>query len=466
MTFAKIAGSGYIICMENKVKVTEIALAIRRAGGRAMLAGGCVRDGLLGIPVKDYDLEVYGLDHDRLLRALTPVCDVDAVGMSFGVLKVRHFDIDIAFPRRENKTGSGHKGFMVEFDPQMDFFSASARRDFTVNAIMQDALTGEIIDPHNGRKDLQEKRLRHVSAAFAEDPLRVLRGMQFIGRFGLVPDKSTVGLCTGLSQHELARERIAQEWEKLLLYGRYMVAALNFLRECRWVDFYPELAALIGCPQNPLWHPEGDVWDHTLLVTQAAAAMRGKQPDALTFMLAALCHDFGKALCTVKEADGRITSRGHDTLTVPAERFISSIWQSPALISGVIPLIAHHMHPWQLADGNASDRAYRKLALQVKRPDLLADLAEADVRGIAMSETERISRLEKVDIFRDRCRQLAIADRAPEPLVMGRHLVARGLPPGPGFKDILNSCFEAQLAGEFTTQSQALEFLDKLLCGK
>ena len=431
-----------------------------------MLVGGCVRDALLGIPVKDYDLEIYGLDFPGLLRAVAPVCEVDAVGMSFGVLKVRHFEIDMAFPRRENKTGAGHRGFVIEVDPAMDFSLASARRDFTVNAIMQDALTGEIIDPHGGRKDLQEKRLRHVSPAFAEDPLRVLRAMQFIGRFGLVPEKSTITLCAGLSQNELPRERIAAEWEKLLRQGKYMVAALNFLRECRWVRFYPELAALIGCPQDPQWHPEGDVWNHTLLVLQAVAELRKNPEDVLPFMLAAICHDFGKAGCTETDSRGRITSRGHDTLTGAAERFVCGIWNSSQLWEKVEKLIVSHMHPWQLADGNASDKAYRKLACRVGRTDLLADLAEADVRGIAMSDHERICRLEMVEVFRRRCRELEISGHAPQPLVMGRHLIIRNLTPGPEFKKILDECFEAQLAGHFNTVDGAMKYLDGLLCGK
>ena len=453
--------------MKTKEKVFEIARAIKRAGGRAILVGGCVRDQLLDIPVKDYDLEIYGLTAERLRSAITGICEVEPVGMSFGVLKVRHFDIDIALPRKDNKTGRGHRGFLVEIDPEMDFASAASRRDFTVNAIMCDALTGEIIDPFNGRNDLEKKILRHVSPAFVEDPLRVLRGMQFISRFGLTAEKETVQLCSALSQKELAAERIAAEWEKLLLKGKYISSALNFLRDTGWIKFYPQLQALSGCPQNPRWHPEGDVWNHTLAVADAAARLRpDDQDDALVFMLAALCHDFGKPLCTVTRSDGRITSCGHDTLTEPAEKFITSIWARKDLPERVIPLISRHMHPWQLTAENASDKAFRKLALHVKRLDLLASLAEADVRGIAMSRDELTSRLAKIDLFRQRCEKLAIADRIPEPLILGRHLIARNLMPGPDFSPILAECFEAQLAGKFSDLPGALKYLDELLCGK
>ena len=452
--------------MDLQKKVFEIATAVSHAGGRAFLVGGCVRDMLLGQDIKDYDLEVYGISAEKLLAAVTQVCEVDQVGMSFGVMKVRHYDIDIAIPRRENKVGQGHKGFIIDTDPQLDFVTAAARRDFTVNAIMRDALTGEFIDPHGGREDLKRRILRHVSPAFPEDPLRVLRGMQFVSRFGFEVHEQTVKLAAQLSQNELARERIAGEWEKMLLKGKFIVKALNFLRDCRWVKFYPELEALIDCPQNPLWHPEGDVWNHTLLVTQAAAEMRKNSPDDLIFMLAALCHDFGKPHCTVIESGGRITSGGHDTFTEPAEKFITAIWNRTDLPERVLPLIARHMHPWQLAENGSSDKAFRKLALFVRRTDLLADLAEADVRGIFMNDGERSRRLEKIALFRQRCQALEIADRVPEPLVLGRHLIRRGLKPGKEFKPLLDKCFEAQLEGLFATEKGAMEFLDKLLCGK
>ena len=450
--------------METIDKVKEISLAIQRAGGRAVLVGGCVRDQLLGTPVKDFDLEVHHLSPEKLLSALEGICEVDAVGMSFGVLKVKHHEIDIAMPRRENKTGKGHKGFLMEFDPEMDFASAASRRDFTVNAIMMDAVTGEIIDPWEGEKDLQKKVLRHISPAFSEDPLRVLRGMQFIARFGFTPAPETIALCREISQHELPPERIAAEWEKLLLKGVFIAPALNFLRATGWVKYYPELAALIDCPQNPLWHPEGDVWNHTLAVTQAAVKLRKNGDDALVFMLAALCHDFGKPLCTVTQADGKITSCGHDTMTQPVENFITSIWYRKDLPQRVIPLVSRHMHPWQLADENSGDKAFRKLALHAKRLDLLADLAEADVRGIIMSEEELQRRLAVIDRFRARCKALAIADSIPKPLILGRHLMERKMTPSPEFKKILDRCFEAQLTGEFTTVESGLEFLDKVLC--
>ncbi|MBE6365618.1 MAG: HD domain-containing protein [Lentisphaerae bacterium] len=452
--------------MTTVEKVKEIAHAIARAGGRTMLAGGCVRDSILNIPVKDFDLEVYRMDSRSLLDTLKNICEVDAVGMSFGVLKVKHFDIDIALPRKENKSGAGHRGFIVEVSPEMDFADAASRRDFTINAIMQDAITGEIIDPWHGQKDLQNRVLRHVSPAFTEDPLRVLRGMQFIARFDLTADNETVQLCSTLSQDELPIERLSAEWEKLLLKGINISAGLNFLRDCRWIRYYPALEALTACPQDPRWHPEGSVWNHTLKVTDAAAAMRDGSPDDLILMLAALCHDFGKPACTVIQSDGRITSCGHDTFLEPAEKFISSIWRRKDLPEKVLPLIAHHMHPWQLVENDASDKAFRKLALQTGNTGLLAKIARADVMGIDGSKENLARQLHNIELFSQRCHALAIADAAPKPLILGRHLLQYGMKPGKDFKPLLDACFEAQLSGEFADLPGALNYLDKLLCGK
>jgi tRNA nucleotidyltransferase (CCA-adding enzyme) len=291
--------------------------------------------------------------------------------------------------------------------------------------------------------------------------------MQFIGRFGFTAAPETVRLCAQLSQEELAAERIAGEWDKLLLQGKYIPAALRFLQEVNWVRFYPELAALIGCPQDPRWHPEGDVWNHTLAALNAAAGLRSTDnDDALVLMLAVLCHDFGKAACTLCHPDGRITSAGHDTFTAPAENFISRIWLRKDLHDRVIPLIKTHMQPWQLIRDGSSDRAFRRLSLNAKRLDLLADLVECDVRGIAATPEVLAEKVHLIDTFRQRAAELSVANAPPVPLIMGRHLLARGLKPGRELKPFLDRCFEAQLDGEFTDISGAERFLDGLLCGK
>ncbi len=447
--------------------VLNIAVSLRNAGGRALLAGGCVRDHLAGRKPQDFDLEVYGLPVQKIVSALNGRYALDMVGASFGVMKVRHLDIDIALPRSENKIGKGHRGFIVETAPDMDFASASSRRDFTVNAMMMDVLTGEIIDPWGGQKDLEQKILRHVSEHFSEDPLRVLRGMQFIARFDFTAAPETVELCRNISQDELPRERLAAEWEKMLLKANHISRGLDFLSRCGWLKYYPELAALSGCPQDPRWHPEGDVWQHTLRVVDAASAINEKSADdKLILMLAALTHDLGKPLCTVQEQDDRITSCGHDTALAPAENFLRRLWNRPELIKMVTGLVRCHMQPWQLIRDGSSARAYRRLALHVQRMDLLADLVESDVRGIPAGEAVLAEKLRAVDVFRRRSDELSVANAPPAPLVLGRHLLARGIAPGKGMKPLLDTCFEAQLDGEFADFAGAMAFLDKLLCVK
>ena len=263
--------------------VLQIARLLRNAGGRAFLVGGCVRDTLMDRPCKDFDLEIYGLSAEGVRSALLGSFELDLVGASFGVMKVHHHPVDLALPRRENKIGAGHRGFLVETCPDLSFAEAAARRDFTINAIMLDPLTGEFLDPWNGRSDLKQGILRHVSEHFSEDPLRVLRGMQFSARFGFRFAPETVRLCETLSQNELAGERIGSEWEKLFRKGVTPSRGLEFLKQCRWIRFYPELDAL----------PESR-WSRTLTRVDRAAAFRSgddASDDDLVLMTAALLRD-------------------------------------------------------------------------------------------------------------------------------------------------------------------------------
>ena len=244
--------------------VREVAQIVKAAGGRALLVGGCVRDSILGGDPKDFDVECFGIAPVDLKTALAKKFDLDLVGASFGVIKLAHLDVDVAIPRRETKLGLGHRAFEMEYDPTLTVRDASARRDFTVNAIYSDPLTGEIVDPWNGRADLERRTLRHVSDHFCEDPLRVLRGMQFVARFDLDPAPETIEVCRAMTPEGLASERLLGEWSKLILKGVKISKGLEFLRAVGWTKYYPELERLIGCKQDPQWHPEGDVWNHPL----------------------------------------------------------------------------------------------------------------------------------------------------------------------------------------------------------
>ncbi len=449
--------------------VNQIAEHARQLGGRAFLVGGYVRDFLLGTPGNDFDLEIYGLTQEQIHTEIGKHFPLDLVGQAFGVFKVKHHDIEIALPRTESKTAPGHKGFDIESDPNLSYDQATARRDFTINAIMMDPLTGELVDPWNGRQDLQNRILRHVSHHFSEDPLRVLRAMQFVARFDFDIAPETIGLCKTLSQDELPIERIGTEWDKLFLKGIKPSKGLDFLLKCDWIRYYPELKRLVNCPQTPQWHPEGDVWNHTLLTVDAAAELKPQdQDDARVLMVAALCHDLGKPATTTFDAQrNAYTSIRHEVESEkPTRSLIKSIWTLKDLPEQVVPLVLYHMRPHQLINADATDKAIRKLALDAKRLDLLLKLCLADIKGTQPPQHVLESRKEEYEKLLQRANELDVHNQPPKQLIQGRHLIERGLKPGPHFAPILQKCFEAQIDGEFNTMDQALQFLDSILENK
>src|SRR5512133_3097063 len=343
-----------------------IAESVRDAGGRALIVGGWCRDRLLGYTSKDIDLEVFGLPADQLRALLGRFGAVQTVGESFTVYKVG--PIDVALPRRESKVGRGHRGFEVRGDPAMSFEDAARRRDFTINAIAFDPLTGEWLDPFGGRDDLRRHLLRAVDPqTFAEDSLRVLRAVQFAARFDLTLDAATAAMCRDIPLDDLPAERIWGEMEKLLLQARRPSRGLSLALDLLVVDrLFPEMRALVGCPQEPDWHPEGDVWVHTLMVVDNAVAQcadldRGRR---VTIMLGAVCHDFGKPR-TTEFRDGRIRSFNHEDAGVaPTLRFLDRL--NVHTVDGfpvraqVVGLTAHHLKPgmWYKVREEVGDGAF------------------------------------------------------------------------------------------------------------
>ena len=446
-------------------EVKVVAELVKKAGGRALLVGGCVRDELLGLEPKDFDIECFGISGQDLQRALKAEFELDLVGISFGVIKLKHLEIDVAMPRRETKLGLGHRAFGMEYDPTLTIEEASARRDFTVNAIYRDPLTDEILDPWNGRADLENRILRHVSPHFVEDPLRVLRGMQFVARFNLTPAPETIEVCRGMTPEGLASERLFGEWEKLLVQGVKISKGLNFLRDVGWVKYYPELEKLIGCKQDPEWHPEGDVWNHTLCCLDAFAGMRdegrakseegrgkseegrGMGDEDLIVGLAVLCHDFGKpATSAYDPVRKRIRSLGHDEAGVePTRSFLRRLTNEERILKEVPPLVQLHMRPFAMWKDRSSDNAIRRLAAKVVRIDRLVRVAAADDAGRPPFPSEP----EPLRWLLEQAERLRIADSAPKPIVQGRDLIALGMKPGVEFGKILKDAYEAQLDGRF-----------------
>ena len=437
----------------------------RDQGGRAWVVGGAVRDAWLGLALADVDLEVHGLAAADLESLLAEHFELDAVGRAFGVLKLRGVAIDVSVPRTESKAGLGHKGFLVQSDPHLGLEAAARRRDFTMNAMAYDLLTGELADPLGGRRDLDDRILRHCSTAFVEDPLRVLRAMQFAARFDLDTAAETVSLCRTIEPEGLAGERIWHEWRKLLLLGTKPSRGLQLLKDTGWLAYFPPLAVLDGLPQDSRYHPEGDVYTHTGLCLDVFAAQRlNDETEDLVVGLAVLCHDLGKPLAQQVEPDGRIRTKGHAEQAEPlVNEFLNDLTGQPALTADVLPLVRNHGRPAQLYEQQAGNGAVRRLARDVGRIDRLLRVVRADLGGRGPA-----SDLDPPAVrwLAERAEALAVADARPEPLLQGRHLRSRRLKPGPRYGRLLRACYEAQLDGEFADVEGGLRFLDALLAAE
>lgn len=450
---------------ELLARARDLAEAVRGAGGRALVVGGWVRDRLLGLVSKDLDIEVYGLPADELRAVLGGFGPVQTVGESFTVYKVG--GIDVALPRRESKVGRGHRGFEVRGDPAMPIEEAARRRDFTINAIAWDPLSDQVIDPFGGRADLARRVLRAVdSATFADDSLRVLRAVQFAARFDLALDEGTRDLCRTVPLDDLPAERIWGEVEKLLLASSRPSIGFRVALDLGVIDrLFPEMAALVGCEQEPDWHPEGDVWVHTLMVIDEARRRIDDLPRSgqLAVMLAAVCHDFGKP-ATTDFFNGRIRSYNHEEAGVEPtlallDRLKVQTIDGVDVRRQVVGLVAHHLKPimWFKARDGVGDGAFRRLAQKVDL-ELLARLATADCVG----RTGPFD-CSAVEWFLQRARSLGVEHRPPRPLLLGRHLMALGVQPGPRMGAILRDVYERQLDGEVATPDEALAEARRLL---
>lgn len=446
---------------EHRAFLLRLGRACREVGGRACLVGGCVRSALLGETVHDFDVEVFGLPPEELEPVLGGLAPVIRVGKAFGIYKLQGWPVDVGLPRRERKTSSGHRGFAVDIDPGMSVREAARRRDFTVNAIYCDLATGELEDPLDGRVDLQAGILRHCSERFPEDPLRVLRAMQLAARLSAEVAPETRELCASLTPEGLSRERFFGEWEKLILLGKRPSCGLAFLRQAGWLRFFPPLADLVDCPQDPQWHPEGDVWTHTLHCMDAFARRRtGDREEDLVVGLAVLCHDFGKARTTAR-VDGRIRSPGHEKAGLePAQRFMEQLNVSRRIQEAVLPLIHCHMRPSLLYQQSSSASAIRRLARDCGRLDRLLRVAEADAAGRPPMPGNAAH---VTDWIRRRARELEVEQQAPAPLITGKDLLERGWESGPAIGEFLRAAYERQLDGLFQDRPEALAWLDRQL---
>ena len=429
---------------ENDMK-TAVALAERVAarGGTAYYVGGFVRDRLRGEENKDIDVEVHGLAPKELEEILDGMGERLSIGESFGIYNLKHCGVDIAMPRKEKLVGRGHKDFDVFVDPFIGTKKAALRRDFTINALMQNVLTGEVVDHFGGLDDLKNGVLRHVNdETFAEDPLRVLRAAQFAARFGYALAPETAALCRTIPLNALPMERVMGEMSKALLKADRPSIFFSVLRECDRLDeWFPEVKALIGVPQSPVHHSEGDVWNHTLLVLDEAAKLRDRANFPKGLMLSALTHDLGKPLCT-EITEGRIHSYGHETKgLVPARTLLERLTSEKKLISYVLNMTALHMRPNILADGKAAVKKTNALFDEAVDPDDLILLSAADNRG-------SVSQYDSPDYTEFLTERLRIyRETVAQPGVTGQDLRDAGLRPDRNFAELLKYAHKLQLAG-------------------
>ncbi len=442
----------------------SVAKRLLAAGAsECLLVGGFVRDHLLGIASKDIDIEVYGLDYEQIVRVLAfDHASVNLVGRSFGVVKVGSA-IDVSMPRRESKSDAGHRGFRIDADPTMTPREACARRDFTINA-MGMRLDGSIFDPFDGRRDLRQGILRATSPTFREDPLRVLRGMQFTARFGLEMDDATAAMCRDMTAEfaALSPERVWEEWRKWATKGRYPSKGLHVLRQTGWIECFPLLHAMAQTPQDPVWHPEGDVFTHTAYACDAAAAIAQREgfdeKQRLVLLAAALCHDFGKIETTTRNTHGRWIAPGHaERGAARAAEFLRTMRAPEWLVELVVPLVGQHMVMLGMPkDKSPPARVVRRLArgLAPATIRMWAGVCEADSSGRPPRPPHN-----PVAAWLPVAEALAVEDAQPKPLLLGRHLLPLGYQPGPGLGAVLRAAFEAQLDGVFQDVEEAIHWV-------
>jgi tRNA nucleotidyltransferase (CCA-adding enzyme) len=454
-------------------KVVDIANAVRDMEGRALLVGGCVRDLLMKREPKDWDLEVYGIEPAKLRALLDRFGPANVVGEAFAVYKLGP-ELDVSLPRRERKSGQGHKAFVIEGDPSMSFEDAARRRDFTVNSILKDPLTGEVIDPFHGREDIDRRILRAVSVdTFPEDSLRVLRAAQLAARFEFDIEPNTVALCRAIDLSDLPAERVWGEIEKLLLRARRPSIGLHWLRELGAIaQLFPELQTLIDVPQDKEWHPEGDVFVHTALVADRARELIQDLPYAkqVTVMLAALAHDFGKP-GTTEFIEGRLRSRGHEEAGVaPARRFLDRLnihtLDGYDVRSQVLALVRDHLKPGEFYKkrDEVGDGAFRRLARKCEL-DLLYRVAKADSlgRNTDAIPSEKWFTSEAQEWFIQRAKELEVDQRPPAPILLGRHLLEMGMEAGPRVGEITKAVYEMQLDGRVRTLDDAKSAVQEII---
>lgn len=430
--------------IKDKVMARDIAKGVDRLGGRTFFVGGYVRDEVLGKSSKDVDIEVHGIYPESLKDILSELGSIRTQGASFGVYNLSGYDVDIAQPRMEHAVGRGHKDFEVSVDPFIGCEKAAERRDFTMNAIMKDVLTGEIVDPFNGVDDCKNGIIRHVNDdTFREDPLRVLRAAQFAARFGFEIAPETKEIMSNMDLSTLSKERVYGEMQKALMKSDKPSIFFETLRETNQLDtWFPELKDMIGVKQNEVWHPEGDVWTHTMKTIDEAARLKQLAKNPEFYMMSALCHDMGKPAVFTIGDDGRPHAYGHDEAGVlVAQKFIQRVNNNKDLSKYVSDMVMYHMNPHNAYTQKSRIKTTNAMFDKSICPSDLLLLVKADTASTGMfdrAEEENLFLSERLNIYDERMKHAEVT---------GTDLINMGLKPGPHFSDILSNAHKQHLSG-------------------
>ena len=433
----------------------DILKDLQEIGATPIIVGGSVRDFFLNIPVKDYDIEIFGIDSlETIQKSLEKFASVKMVGKSFGVLtlRVNEYDFDFALPRIEKKIGNTHQDFEIITNANLSFKEAAIRRDFTINAIGYDFCTKDFLDPFDGINDLKNRVLKHIDdKTFIEDSLRVYRAVQFSARFDFSLDERTFELCKKIVQnnelHFLPKERIYEEFKKLFLKSSKPSIGFELLKDLGVLKYFPELKALISCVQDPIYHPEGDVWIHTMMCLDELSRILKEENIVdeyrkLYLFYAILCHDFGKPFCT-KEINGKITSHKHESLGIePTISFLSKLTNEKKFIEIVSSLVKNHLIPFQLYLAESSLKAIKRLSLKVNIEDLCL-VCLADCLGRTILDKEKCPKATSWVL--NKAKELDIHNEPIKPIVQGRDLIELGFKPSDKFKEILEFAFDLQI---------------------
>ena len=433
----------------------EILKDLQKIGATPIIVGGSVRDFFLNIPIKDYDIEIFGIDSlETIQNCLEKYGSIKLVGKSFGILtlRVNEYDFDFALPRLEKKIGNTHQDFEIITNANLSFKEAAIRRDFTINAIGYDFFKQEFLDPFDGIKDLKNRIIKHINdATFIEDSLRVYRAVQFASRFDFKIAEKTKELCKQIVLSQdlifLPKERVYEEFKKLFLNSQKPSIGFELMKELDVLKYFPELKALINCVQEKEYHPEGDVWIHTMMsLDEMAKILKEEKIEdeyrKLYLFYGILCHDFGKPFCT-KQIDGKITSHKHENLGIePTISFLSKLTNEKKFIEIVCSLVKNHLAPFQLYLADSSLKAIKRLSLKVNIEDLclvcLADCLGRDIKDKDKCPKATFWLLEKA-------KELDIHTKPIEALVLGRDLIKLGFKPSSKFKEILDFAFDLQI---------------------